>query len=467
MLAPPISPPVETEADEVGAATLSGRILYQTSEQKPVIIPAEALMVDGQLDLYDEVIKGDYFRASFRGRDFHVQAGGCVGIIPLNDRVALDVRPRVPIDNLERLVNLAEHRPHSLKPHRRSYDFHTENAPALLDLLTDSLTEQIELVIAQGFLRKYEERSEATAFPRGRFDIDRTLRLRAQGTNHRVHTAWFEQNQDVAANRCLKYALHFLLRQYRNLRGDKSVRQRLNRLNRCYRAFEGVALESDKRFLRAPSVRDPRFLPANRAYYSDALSLAVGLIENRGVDFGSQGREFSLDSLLIRMDVVFEDYLREALSIQLASVNSEVLVLDGNKPVGPAQGAKKRYFDESPDYPLSEWATPDIMIAKKKGSKSAIDPQYLVAMDVKYKPKAKPERDDLNQVISYAASYKVSTGVLVMPCVEGESSGLTLIGRMGAIEIYHYAFDLSASDLQVEETLFAQHIATLCPKMTA
>ena len=462
MLAPPIFLPDEVEADEVGAATLSGRILYQTSEQKPVVIPAEALMVDGQLDLYDEVVKGDYFRASFRGRNFQVQAGGCVGIIPLNDRVALDVRPRVPINNLERLVNLAEHRPHSLKPHRRSYDFHAETAPALLDLLTDSLIEQIELIIAQGLLRKYEERSETTAFPRGRFDIDRTLRLRAQGTNHRVHASWFEQTQDVAANRCLKYALNFLLRQYRNLRGDKSIRQMVTRLNRCYRAFQGVTLESSKRFLRAPSVRDPRFLPANRAYYADALSLAVGLIENRGVDFGSEGRAFSLDSLLIRMDVVFEDYLREALTLQLAELNSELTVLNGNKPVGQTQGAKKRYFDQSPDYPLSEWATPDMMISRKESDRRAANPLYLVAMDVKYKPKEKPDRDDLNQIVSYAVSYHVPTGVLVMPCIEGESSGLTLIGRMGTIEIYRYAFDLSASELQAEEVLFAQHIATLC-----
>lgn len=462
MLAPPVSPPTEVEADEVETATPPGRILYQTSEQKPVIIPAEALMVDGQLDLYDEVVKTDYFRASFRGRDFQVQAGGCVGIIPLNDRVALDVRPRVPIDNLERLVSLAEHRPHSLKPHQRSYDFHAETAPALLDIMTDALTEGIELIIAQGLLRRYEEQSEATVFPRGRFDIDRTLRLRAQGTNHRVHAAWFEQTQDVAANRCLKYALHFLLRQYRNLRGAGGARQKVARLGRCYRAFGSVALESDKRFLRAASVRDPRALPANRAYYADALSLAVGLIENRGVDFGSEGRAFSLDSLLIRMDVVFEDYLRETLTLQLADLNSEVAVLDGNKPVGQAQGAKKRYFDESPDYPRSEWATPDMMIAKKERGKKATDSQYLVAMDVKYKPKAKPDRDDLNQIVSYAVSYGVSTGVLVMPCVEGESSGLTLLGRMGALEIYRYAFDLSASDLQTQEKLFAQQMAALC-----
>lgn len=452
MLAPETVSSAVSDDVDVALSDMPQRVSYQALEHGQVDVPASEMIVDGKLDIYPEVAKGDFFKVSFKKQEFSFQAAGYVGIIPVNDRVALDVRPRVPVANLEYIVNVAEHQPTSLTPYQRRYNFHHDEAPSLLGFLSEALIEQVQIVEAQGVLRNYELRSEDTSFPRGRIDIDGTLRLRARGLNHRVSGAWFEQSIDIAPNRCLKYALSYLLRHYQGLRSQQGARQMTARLSHCFRLFENVLLQPNKQFLLDSVVREPRLLPTNRAYYRDALALAVSIIEKRGINFGNRGHEVGMISLLLNMDKVFEDYLRTALAKGMSALNPRVRVLDGNKTRANGDGAKKLYFDAKP----SEWATPDIVLAQEVGADSA--PENLAVLEVKYKPKKAPTREDLNQVVAYAASYRVSVGVLLMPCAPGESSGLSLLGHMGNLRIYRYAFSLSAEHLAAEESLFAREM---------
>ena len=74
--------------------------------------------------------------------------------------------------------------------------------------------------------------------------------------------------------------------------------------------------------------------------------------------------------------------------------------------------------------------------------------------EVKYKEK--PDRQDINQAITYALSYNTSQAVLVHQSKPGSKTGLSLIGTIRGIRISAYGFDLSVSDLTAEENAFAK-----------
>jgi hypothetical protein len=83
---------------------------------------------------------------------------------------------------------------------------------------------------------------------------------------------------------------------------------------------------------------------------------------------------------------------------------------------------------------------------------------------VKYKPAGDvPSRDDLNQTIAYAASYRCDRVIVAQPRSHdsGPLSGLRILGTIGGLTVYQYVFDLAASDLPEEEIRFTNEVATL------
>jgi 5-methylcytosine-specific restriction enzyme subunit McrC len=153
-------------------------------------------------------------------------------------------------------------------------------------------------------------------------------------------------------------------------------------------------------------------------------------------------------SLVIDMSKVFEGYIRAVLRSGLAGFDLQAL--DGNS-MGPGFGGKL-LFDGTP----SEEANPDVVIRPKSSEATR-----LVA-DAKYKPvTAASDRDDINQVIVYGASYRCPRVVLVHPCPIGRSSGLRQLGTIGTLQVYQYMLELGAADLASEERQFVEAIAAL------
>jgi 5-methylcytosine-specific restriction enzyme subunit McrC len=151
-------------------------------------------------------------------------------------------------------------------------------------------------------------------------------------------------------------------------------------------------------------------------------------------------------SVVIEMNVVFEDYVRNVLEAATAG-DPRLDVLDGNH-----EGAK-RFFDSEP----SEDANPDIVFR--------VDGEATpVVMDVKYKPASKmPDRSDLNQVIAYGLSYRADAVAVVQPRAEGSTrSRLISLGTISGMRVYQYVFDMDA-DLAQEETTMVAALAGLVP----
>lgn len=453
---------VDSSEDAPTDAVLAGeRKVYPAREHGSVDVPLEDLFVGGELNLYPEVTGKNLFDVDLRKDRLVFRAGRFIGQIPVNDRVMIDVRPRVPFANLERVLRVADQEPLSLAPHSRRYAEHHVGTPSLLQSLAESLVDALFAIQAEGLHRQYVRRTTDTSFPRGRILMSETMRRHeARGMHHRAAVSWFEPSVDTSPNRCVKHAVWHLARRFRGAGRSAENRRLLANLNRLYHLFDGVALDTTLGFLSDPLVEDPRRLPAIRAYYERPLRLAAMIARGSGVAFGERGGEVELASLAVNLEDAFEEYLRIVLASGLRDCLPDLRVLDGNL-TGQVGGAKNLFdIDSSDDLGAESPATPDIILRRSSSDGSGVE--HPMVLDIKYKVyKPRAERGDVNQVVTYAASYGAPVAVIAHPHQEKSKRGLRVVGRLGNITLYQYGFDLSANRLDAEEEAFVSSMRNL------
>lgn len=419
-------------------------------EYDPVDVPlSDLLNAKGNLRLNPDVESKGYFTIQLTKGAVRLQARGYVGLIPLNDRVVIDVKPRVPVGNLGHLLRVSGYVPSSLGAERPYATDPTWNE-SLVDLFAGWLAARVDVIASEGLLLLYEQREEATSFPRGRVLADATLtQLRSRGIRHQAVSSWFARTADNPANRCLKYAIWFIAGRLAIL-GSRTASRRLllQRLGALYELFSSVPLDHSLSFLSDPLVTGARAAPSLRRYYRPALDLAVAIVRRYAVDVEVTGRGVDLPSMVLDMDSVFEGYLRNTLQAEAARVGGGIDVLDGNA------AGKKPLFDNPP----SENATPDIVF------RAAAEHRWPLVIEVKNVPvSGNSSRGAIEQAVTYAAAYRCNQVVLAHPRARNQGGvGLRPQGRIGDLAVYQYVFDLEAPDLLAEELKFADSMFDLC-----
>ncbi|MDQ3725283.1 MAG: McrC family protein [Actinomycetota bacterium] len=424
-------------------------IVYRAREYDPIDVPlSDLLNAKGRLRLNPDVESKGYFTIQLTKGAVRLQARGYVGLIPLNDRVIIDVKPRVPVANLGHLLRVSGYVPSSLGAER---PYATEQAwnESLVDLFAGWLAAKVDVIASEGLLLLYEQHEEATSFPRGRVLAGATLtQMRPRGIRHQAVSSWFARTTDSPANRCLKYAIWFIAGRLAIL-GSRTAsrRQLLQRLGALYELFSSVPLDHSLSFLSDPLVTGARETPSLRRYYRPALDLALAIVRRYAVDVEVAGRGVDLPSLVLNMDSIFEGYLRNTLQGGAGRAGGGVDVLDGNA------AGKKPLFDEPP----SESATPDIVFR-------AAGHRWPLLIEVKNVPvNGNSSRGAIEQAVTYAAAYRCNRVVLAHPRARHQGgSGLRLQGRIGGLKVYQYVFDLGATDLLAEELKFADSMFDLC-----
>lgn len=437
MSADPVSAtePAAAELASGAEPRVRPRQVYECREWGEVEVDVGELLSGNDLKLYASIEASKYLAVRVRGRRVVFAATHYVGHIPLNDHVALSIKPRFGIASLTRLLQIAHHSPVVLDDFVRSYERSAENLPVVSDQLAMAFAASVERIVLSGLVTTYDRREESTSFPTGRVLLGATaIRSHARGEKYRARCAWWQRSLDSPTNRLIKRALWLADHRIRSSQARAGLAKLRTRLNRCYRAFESVRLVR-----RSPTRRELEPIPSNRAYYLPAVELALLLANDEGIDLASAGA-VRLPSMLVNLQAAFECYLRNILASALAA-DRRWSVLDGN--LSPPEGGQKKLFDDNSSHP----ATPDITVVQQ-------DPLACVLLvEVKYKDR--PSREDINQAITYAATYRCKVVVLAHVRLAPDDVGLRLIGTVGSVAtVYGYAFDLSAS-LAPEEARFA------------
>lgn len=413
----------------------------------------EVLDSSGALDVRADVLGSDYFSVHLGHGTLSLQAGGYVGLIPVNDRVVLRVLPRMPVSNLTKVLAVSEESPLVLAV-LRTYESSDEQwNEHLLDLYSGALIREVTDLRANGLYREYERREETTSYPRGRVLVNDTVRtLRSRGIAHAARTSWFARTSDVPANRCLKYAIWSLATEHARRPATADTRRLRAGLNAAYDLLDGVTLDHRRGFLTDPLVQGVAVFPALRAYYRSAVDVAVLAIERHALRVESfRAGGALLPSMVLNLNRVVEAYLRNTLKEYAARNGWAVAVLDGH------EGSTPLFADR----PRGQKAEPDIVLRRRDGS-------VVLVCEVKNKPLetgGTSQRYAIEQAVTYAVAYGLPHVVLLHPASHGVSAGpsLQLIGTVGAIAVHQYRFDFGAEDLTAEGDRFADALEGLAP----
>ena len=420
--------------------------IYRGREHSEVAIPLAAMLKNGRLDLFEEVKGKNYFQIYSRGGDLVFQCGGFVGLIPLNEDVAIEVAPRVRISNLDRILQQAGAAHTIFTLINRGYAA-SEETSYLIDLLADALVGGVEEIVEWGKHKEYGRRIYSGHPRSGRILVKETSRLRAKNPGTvSASTSRFERSSVNIYNICIRFALEHLIRTLSSS-GDSRHSARLSRLNVAWQNFPEVEAKGNA---LAIAQEVERRLPHEQLStpYTKTLPLANAVLRSYGPSQRNLPPSFSLGSLIFDVADAFERYVRYCLS-----EHCHAAVIDGN--LAAPNGARQPLFPGSQN-PLTRGVntTPDVLI--KNGQSEPV-----CVLDVKYKPyTGMPDRNDINQALSYALAYKTSICGLVYP-TNTAAGRIDDFGKVGGVAFYGFAMGLNAPDMVAEERRFATDVCTV------
>lgn len=415
-------------------------VVFTVQSRGSIRIPAAYLLVDGVLSIDASVQRRGYFTVHFQNSELELTAGGFCGYIPLNARLAVDIRPKMPVSSLDRIFDVASLTLQKVGETARRYDIGPESSGPVLEFLAGELVGALRSLVGRGLRKRYERRGQKDSRPRGAFDFTRTLRDNlARGKGHLLNTSSFRHLLDIPENRVLRAAGELIIRK---LRVQRKVNAALIAdLGQLLSFFAGVGRMAARDFRITNTAEQGPTSEAERDY-DIALTIALLILKEHLVETSEIGHEVDLAAVVVDFDALFEEYLRNLLRLERQKQDLPFFVLDGNKD------GKKNLFDGRPN----PKAHPDVVIRSRDG---------IVRLLVEVKYKSAPDRSDFNQAITYAASYRVGTIVIAHQAVRREDAGLVEVGRVGHIRLCRYGFLLDTPELRQQEIAFADVIFSL------
>lgn len=426
-------------------------VVKECVEYEHIDLDTSLWLGQGHEAIFNSEIDGkDVLRANFTKGVLRLQATSFVGVIPLNDRVILRVKPRVPLSNLTRMVVETGHSVLALSAFR-DYGGRGTADDWAMDLYADALLDYVDGLLDQGLLRAYQRRSGEGHFPQGRIEFGPTIeRFAAKGVPNKAAYTWHERAVDTPPNRCIKAAMeavhdHLVKAKAQPRKGDRT---RLARLSGQFLAFAEVGEDLDLRFLDDPQVLGLALLPDPRSYYRPVLDLAVLILRGVGIALELDGDDVQIGSLLINTNELFEKFVRVSLAKHARKMAWPAEVLDGN-----TEGKVDLYDVPSVlpaplGTPLSALASRDRGKAQPDVVLRALDGTVLLIAEVKntiISDDALPDRSHVEQAVTYALRYGLSFTLLIHPWSRA-TKGLVYIGRVRSIDVYDYRLDLSTEE---------------------
>ncbi|RWB44793.1 MAG: hypothetical protein EOQ46_12825 [Mesorhizobium sp.] len=394
----------------------------------------DRLLVNGEIALDSRIVEKGFLNFSLVKGQVVFRADKHVGLIPLNDRVAIRVRPRAAVANIAHMIVKSGIAPFAIPDFSRGYLPNFEAGPNVERVYCGPLASGLERVVAGGLMKSYVSQKNPPPW-RGRLLVSDTIRRhRARNVRYmgefEFKTLSHSGPENIALKHAAKFALAWLMANDR-----KSLL--ISRMARVIGSFDTVPdFEGYLPLLLQQIARSAAQLPSHYSYYRDPLWTAYLILQGKVPDLVGEGF-VTLDSLIVDLSRVFEAYIRRVLADRATARNWRIV--NGEDLFYP-------FFSDGDDFRVK----PDIVIVSD-GSPVAI-------LDAKYK--LEPKESDRYEVLSFMDALGVQRGGFVSPLRPGDSSvylGTTSSGKA----LSSLRFDLAAQDLEAEADRFVSNVAKL------
>jgi 5-methylcytosine-specific restriction enzyme subunit McrC len=419
--------------------------IEQAEERKEIDIAISEIIQDGgKLNILPTV--KNFFSIDYKPKSqkLSLVAGGFIGLIPINDNLAIEIKPKFSISNLTRIVAIAEDNFNTLSFFWKKYKENKDFKPVVFEFMAECLANELETLEAEGVLKNYIFKNEETNKIRGRINVHDSIKsLWSHGHFNKAAISYHDFTPDNPFNRLIKFTLKFCIEELGYINSTKHELR--DSLIEYYSMFDSVSLSHPQdSFYEVFEAIENDKVTALRRYYVNICEICRLIINRTGVSFNEGGDDQLLNSFTLDMASIFEKYLLNSVRFHRNLFPENMVVLDGNK-----EGKKNLY--NQPSLAKGE-AKPDIILKQ--------DDEYKLIADAKYKVKTKDT--DRYQVISHALSYNAKIAVLILPKDEDYiGDALVALGSIGdeyKIEVYEYYFDLSSDNLIGEESSLVQKL---------
>lgn len=419
--------------------------VIEATERGQVSIPiADVIESKGMFRFLEETKGKGYFDVDFKNGELVLVAGNFIGQIPITSDLAINVKPKVPISNLARLIGIANQPVRSLDFFRRKYRISSETAATINEAIAQSFATSLRDLHSEGIFRQYVKVSARLSNLKGRPNIGEYLRGSvARGAPMRVPCVYHAFSADTPFNQVIKKAIAVIGDAVAST--DTQKQALVRELSYFYDLLESVHGEVDYGVIEKVKYDLAHVrLPLLREYYVQILDIALLILEGHGVELADTSGDRAMHSLVVNLEDAFENYLLQVLRSSAAIASVKLSVKSGNSD------GKRSLFSDNNRYD----AKPDYVVIAESGQAVAIG-------DAKYKIKI--AETDRYQLISHALSYGVSKAFFVTPRPDASPAGPIKIGEIGPepLQLYHYYFDVDAKELAEEEARFCDWVVGL------
>ena len=364
----------------------------------------------------------------------NLRALGLIGYLPLTSDIVLNLRPKFPLNNLWRMLSIADESYDRVLPVLRSYERDEASPPH--QLLARGFCHYLRAIVDLGLSRGYY-REPYTGFYKPKVEFGRTMaRHLSRGDDLTISGDVFAYSPNLRVNSVLKSAcLSFLRILPRDPKWLSERRLILEALNALHRVSPVGMIAGDEKLADTA----PRWVREN---YRGALSVYAMLLGYTKIGFGYDAQGSELPSFLFSLDGIFESYVRNVFRKALR--DRKIAVLDGNSPKHHG-----RLFLDSSRYPTK----PDLIFRQNK--------VVIGLAEVKYKQEIKEE--DRYQVLSHVLAAQCKVGVWISPAVVGGPKGLCYVGSVSTgAKFHHYLLDISGN-LDEASAVMVEQVCALLP----
>lgn len=344
-----------------------------------------------------------------------LRAKGLIGYLPLTPSIVLNLTPKFPIQNLWRMLEVADTEYDKVLPVLRSYQRADVTPPH--ELLVKGFCHYAKSILSSGIARGYVQKSHRGYFqPKLNFARTASSYL-SRGDELNVASDAFQFTAGLHANEILKSAcLSFLQRMPRSEKWEGERALLADLLN----ALGSVRADHMRFGEQSLAFTLPHWL---RDSYFGALTVYAMLLGYSHIGFAYEPHGTELPSFLFSLDAVFESYIRNICREALKE--EKIAVLDGNK-----SNHHRPLFLDNKTYPIQ----PDLIFRRKK--------VILGLAEVKYKEKL--DEHDRYQLISHTVASQAKVGIWISPTPPDGKSGLSYVGKISTdAKFYHYQIDIS------------------------
>lgn len=415
--------------------------IIEAIERRPFSLPiSEVIEANGDLRFIQNIKDKGYFTVEFQAGKLTLVAGNYIGQIPISNEIVVNVTPKTPINNLTRIISIANQPVRCLDFLKRTYSIESKVSRSLQEAIAYSLVKSLKTLDAEGVYREYLRRDELIPTLRGRLNVPQLVRRKSTHINlPTLPCTFYELSASTPLNKLIRKAIVKLGTLLEN--ESSSSKQLLQELGYFANKFSGVPLNNTgyitddvRRYLQRNR------LPILRNYYLDIIEICLLILDGSTVEIGSTAGTTTMHSFIVNMENAFELYIREIIRHATRIENAGIEILDGNKE------GKSFLFSDNKNHD----AKPDIIVGSK---------EYPLAIgDVKYKVKL--SEADRYQLIAHACAYNCKIAFFVTLST-GETESSAYIGTVGAIKIYHYKINLDVPDLKIVETELGEWVADL------